>query len=405
MSQDTAVPHRWLEGWRGNLVLLVATLVVSLFVAEGALRFFGHDTPEFYRLDPDVGWRPRPGVSGWIEAEGETFVSMNRIGYRDVDHSLDKPANTYRVVVLGDSMTEAVEVPLDDTFWRRIAAPLQQCRGDGETVEVLNFGVNGYGTAQEYLTLKRWALAYHPDLVLLAFFTGNDFTDNSLALGKHQGRPYFALRGDHLALVRRPGDQPGFAEEKRWLDFRARTIDDIRLVQLLRRASRRLREMIKFSIAPQTRIEQPGLDNAIYKPPASPDWDAAWNVSEALIAAIADSAHKAGAAFALTTLTNPLQVLPNAGERAQVAKSLGVADLTYPDSRLAGFAAMNGLVDIPLVEPLAAYAAEHNAALHGVDPSEPIGHWNELGHKVAAEYLARGLCEAMAAGHLALPAQ
>jgi hypothetical protein len=394
--------RRWLRGWRGNLLLVVVSLVVSLVVVELALRVVGKNTPEFYRLDPDVGWRPRPGVTGWVEAEGATHVAMNREGYRDIDHPLEKPPNTYRIVLLGDSMTEAVEVPLDDTYWRQIIAPVEQCRG-GQNVEVINFGVNGYGTAQEYLTLKNWAVKYHPDLVLLAFFTGNDFTDNSLALGKHEGRPYFALKDGKLDWVRRPGDQPGFAAEKRWLDFRAVTIDEIRLVQVFRRASRRLRELIRYRVSPAARIQQPGLDNDVFLPPTSPDWIATWQVTEALIQAIADTAHSAGAAFAMTTLVNPLQDLPDPAERARIAKSLGATDLTYPDRQLSAFAAAHSLVDIPLVEPVAAYAAEHHAALHGIDPKEPIGHWNTLGNRVAGQYLAQGLCDAMNAGKLAPP--
>jgi hypothetical protein len=398
-----APSHRWLQGWRGNLLLVVVSLVFCIVAAEAALRLVGHDTPEFYRLDLDVGWRPRPDVTGWVSAETETFVSMNREGYRDIDHPLAKPANTYRIVLLGDSMTEAVEVPLDETYWRRLIAPLQGCRADGKAVEIVNFAVNGYGTAQEYLTLKNWALKYQPDLVLLAFFTGNDFTDNSLALGRHEGRPYFAVKDGNLDLVRRPGDQPGFASHERWLNIRAETIDDIRLVQVFRRASRNLREAIKYRMSPGSRTEQPGLDNRVFLPPATPDWIATWGVTEALITAIADSAHAAGAAFALTTLANPLQDLPDVAERQQIAKNLGADDLTYPDRQLAAFAVAHSLADVPLVDGMAAYAADHHAALHGIDPKEPIGHWNRLGHEVAADILARGLCAAMTEGRLASP--
>jgi hypothetical protein len=141
----------------------------------------------------------------------------------------------------------------------------------------------------------------------------------------------------------------------------------------------------------------------VFAPPATADWVATWDVTEALIAATADSAHAAGAAFAMTTLANPLQDLPDIAERQQAAKGLGVDDLTYPDRRLAAFAAAHSLADVPLVDGMAAYAAEHHAALHGSDPRQPIGHWNRLGHEVAADLLARGLCEAMAAGKLASP--
>jgi hypothetical protein len=399
MARDS---HRWLQGWRGNLLLVAVSLILSVVAAELVLRVVGRNAPQFYLADPDVGWRPRSGVSGWIAGETETFVSMNREGYRDLEHSPTKPPNTYRIVLLGDSMTEAVEVPLDDTYWRRLALLLQGCRTDGKTVEVINFGVNGYGTAQEYLTLKDRAISYHPDLVLLAFFTGNDFTDNSLVLGRHEYRPYFTLQNGRLELARRPGDQPGFAWRSRWIKLRAQTIDNLRIVQLVRRTSRELLGAIKYRLAPKSGIEQPGLDNQVFLPPTAPEWIAAWDVTEALIEAIAENAHSAGAVFAMATLSNPLQVLPDPADRERVAASLGVPDLTYPDRRLAQFAAAHSLIDVPLVEPMAAYATEHHAALHGADPRVPIGHWNALGHRVAADHLARGLCAAGAAGELAV---
>jgi hypothetical protein len=138
-------------------------------------------------------------------------------------------------------------------------------------------------------------------------------------------------------------------------------------------------------------------------PPSSSEWTQAWAVTEALLYAIADSAHAHGASFAMTTLTNPFQVLPDTAARDQFAQKLRVPDLDYPDRRLAELAISYGFPDAVLAPALAAYAAEHHAALHGFDPRQPIGHWNALGHRIAAEELGRNLCEFMAAGKLSPP--
>ncbi|MBV9687343.1 MAG: hypothetical protein JO096_09045 [Alphaproteobacteria bacterium] len=59
---------------------------------------------------------------------------------------------------------------------------------------MISFAVNGDSTAHEYLIFRERGSKCRPDLVLLAFFTGNDFTDNVRALRRHRDRQYFVLR-------------------------------------------------------------------------------------------------------------------------------------------------------------------------------------------------------------------
>ncbi len=404
VESEAAASRRQSGGWRANALLTVVSLILSLLLAEAVLRWAVHDYPQFYMLDPTVGWRPRPATAGWFLGEADNDVVMNREGYRDIDHLVAKSPETYRIVILGDSMTEGMEVALGDLYWKQLESLLPHCPAfAGRQIEVISLAVNGYGTAQEYLTLRERGLKFQPDLVLLALFTGNDFTDNVKALGQHRDRPYFAVRDGRIVLEQTAGDDPGFAARQHWEEVKHRLLDPIRLVQITRQAQSRLRLMLRYGHLDASRIDQPGLDSRVFVPPATPEWEQAWGVTEALILAIADSAHGAGAAFALTTLANPLQVLPDTAARDRLAKALGVADLTYPDRRLEQFAAANGFPDIPLVDALATYAAEHHAALHGFDPRQPIGHWNRLGHKVAAAELGRSLCEQMAAARLATP--
>lgn len=403
-DSDTLAAQSRKTGWRVNALLILFSLGVSLLLAEGLLRFVGHDHPQWYRLDPLVGWRPRPGVTGWYSAEVDNYIAMNREGYRDVDHPVATPPGTYRILLLGDSMSEGVEVALQDLYWKRLESTLPQCPAfSGLSVEVISLAVNGYSTAQEYLTLRERGLKYRSDLVLLAFFTGNDFTDNVEALGRHRDRPYFVFRDGGLVLVHTAGMAPDFASRQHLENLKQHLVDPIRIVQLFRQAETQLRVLWRYGRADPRRVDQPGLDSRVFVPPATPDWEQAWAVTEALIDAIAESARATGAGFAMTTLTNPLQVLPDAAARDRFAKELGAPDLAYPDRRLAVFAAAHGYADAALAPALGAYAAKHHAALHGSDPRQPIGHWNALGHRLAAEELSRSLCDFMATGRLSPP--
>jgi lysophospholipase L1-like esterase len=117
----------------------------------------------------------------------KTRFHFNSEGMRDVEHIYDKPPGVYRIAVIGDSFVNAQEVELEDTFFRRLQHNLG---GQGYNVEVLGFGVRGFGTDQEYRLLENFALKYLPDLVVLAFVS-NDVRNNSLALEKNPAKPYF----------------------------------------------------------------------------------------------------------------------------------------------------------------------------------------------------------------------
>ena len=103
---------------------LAAAAVVLLL--ELALRAIGYAAPQWYQLDRELGWQLHPHRHGWTIAGGGSCRELQRCGFQP-----DK------------------------------------------LLEVLNFGVDGYGTAQEYVLLETKAIRYQPDLVLLQFSPGD----------------------------------------------------------------------------------------------------------------------------------------------------------------------------------------------------------------------------------------
>jgi len=186
---------RRLKAGAGAALLVVFGLGVGLLLAEMCLRLLGISNPVFDTYDPDRGVKLRPGKRGWYRKEGNAFIAVNSLGYRDVEHLVRKPPGVYRIAFLGDSFTEARQVDIADTYWKLLESKLTSCGAlAGRRVEALNFGVGGYGTAQELLTLRIDVLRLHPDLVVLAFLTGNDIANNSRALDDGY-RPYFSVPG------------------------------------------------------------------------------------------------------------------------------------------------------------------------------------------------------------------
>jgi lysophospholipase L1-like esterase len=383
----------------GKLALLLVSFAVTLGLAEVALRIAGVSYPNFYRPDPDLGWGLTPEASGWWKKEGNAFVRINADGQRDVPHPLAKPPGTLRIAVLGDSCTESLQVPVEATFWARLPKELASCPalGKGKTVETLNFGVSGYGTAQELLTLRTRVWKYKPDLVLLAFYTGNDVRNNYRSLEQDPLRPYFVLQGGKLVLDDSFRTSSGYrarqtlAARVLYAAFNHSAL--LQVGKMAKSASDGLVGAYKAKRVTTQVIEELGLDNAVYSPPGNADWRAAWAVTEAMLREMGEETRAHGARFAVVTLTDGIQVHPNRQKRQAFARQLGIADLFYPDERIKQTAEAAGIPVLNLAPPLADYAARTGQFLHGFPNTQPgEGHWNALGHREAARVLGRWLC-------------
>src|SRR5437764_3100808 len=190
---------RSLRTRRRRLLLVLFGVVFGLALVEIGLRLIGFSYPEFYGADARRGYSLRPNMEGWYRKEGEAYVRINSDGLRDREHSKIKAPNTLRIAVLGDSFVEALQVPFEESFCQIIEQRLRNCPAmAAHDFEVINFGVSGYGTAQELITLRNQVWQYSPDLVLLAVTTNNDISDNSQALKKTNQIPYFVLRDERL---------------------------------------------------------------------------------------------------------------------------------------------------------------------------------------------------------------
>jgi len=164
---------------------------------------------DFYRCDAALGWTFEPGKTGLKvdrKLEYAQPARINEAGFHDVEHVLAKPPDTVRIVVLGDSMLAAMQVPLERTLARQLEARLNEARAGGSRFEVVNCATDGYGTAQAWLMFDRRCRAYQPDLVVLGFFAFNDVLDNYAGarslnhpIARRCGRPYFELREGLLA--------------------------------------------------------------------------------------------------------------------------------------------------------------------------------------------------------------
>src|SRR5437016_4950991 len=257
-KSNTEIPRRRTR--RAKLVLLLGSLVFSLAIIEIALRIAGYSYPEFYVADGQRGYALRPGMRGWYRKEGEAFVQINSDGLRDREHPKRKPAKTIRIAVLGDSYTEAFQVNFENSFCPLLEQKLREC--SSRNIEVINFGVSGYGTAQELTTLRNQVWQYSPDIVLLAFTTNNDISDNVRGLKRTDEIPYFVLRDG------KPLEDNSFLQDKtfRWRNstlnhFGSWFRDHLRLIQLINQAHHGLKAYLAARLTSANQNNSGGAAN------------------------------------------------------------------------------------------------------------------------------------------------
>jgi hypothetical protein len=387
------------SAWRSNVAIIFGSIAIGIFLFEIGLRLVGISYPSFYKTDEYRGYALRPGAEGWSRSEGEAYIKINSVGLRDREHTKVKPANTIRLAILGDSYAEANQVSIQDTFWAVLERNLAKCPFlSGREVEVINFGVSGYGTAQELMTLRHKVWDYSPDIVVLAFLTGNDVTDNFRAFGADPLRPYFEYKNGDLVL------DDGFRKE---VAYRARqtllasvgywAINYSRVVQIINAAQHKFfayfREKPEIQDQDKSIDEELGLDSKIYLEPSDQDWRDAWQVTGRLIVLMRDEVKKQKADFWVVTLSNAIQVHPDPSVRQAFMQRIGVGTLFYPDLRIKALGAREGFPVLNLAQKLQVYADQHRVFLHGFPPNLGRGHWNSHGHRLAGEIIATSLCE------------
>ncbi len=122
-----------------------------------------------FRHDAELGWAPVPNASSTFTGTRTVTVRNNSLGLRDVELAGGgKPT----VLFAGDSFVWGYDVEADERFTELLRAKLPAAR-------IVNAGVPGYGTDQEYLLLAHLWNVVRPDIIVLMFCTGNDRADNS----------------------------------------------------------------------------------------------------------------------------------------------------------------------------------------------------------------------------------
>jgi hypothetical protein len=349
--------------WLRNLALAAVAFAGILLALEGALRLslapaaqgtlphVGLDQEAQARLRwaererhqdeandlhiPDrlLGWRPRANLHTRMTKPGsyDAAVTTNRDGLRASPEVERGPhPGVTRIAIFGCSQTFGQGVADDETYSARLAAKLPG-------VEVLNFGVGGYGTDQMLLYYEMVGVPFRPDVVVLAFASYH--IERNVSRFRFFAKPYFELDGDgHLRLAGIPVPTPETVAAEpapRLLPFADRSV-------LLRWAWDRVLQREALA------LERPG--------------SRAWTLTRAIITRFAEVAKGNDARMLLVNLEARVHLK----ELESLARELGI-DFLHVGGVLHG------------VE------REHSLRL----PNDP--HLNAEGHQIVGETLAQQL--------------
>jgi hypothetical protein len=352
-----------------------------LFAGEVVSRWtlrVGQPGVAFHRCDWQLGWR---GISrdafDLRFPDGEVRIVRNSRGMHDREHDPRSSTTPYRVMLLGDSFVESLQVSekeshhqlLEDAFRGRL--------------EVVNAGIGGWSLAQELLYFENEGSSYRPDLVILFWFVGNDLSDLLPAAryqtcgGEDCYSPYFVLREESLELWRAGRNTPvGRPDLYRF--GRRRAAQVLYDVQSISSLGRRMSELLpKQENSPGFAPEGP------WSREEDPAVESVWHLTEALLSRLKRDVAEDGGRLAVVVV--PLNRAVEA-ELAQEEWSPSAGGLPLPpnearrpNERMQTLAAK---LDLPVLDLQGPFLEDLKRG--GSPPFWPDSHWSRHGNRVAA---------------------
>lgn len=375
-----ASPHLSISTFRKILVAGGAFAFGSVFAAAsievgmrsigyGALQILAYGRAHYNPDLPEIGYAGRPRVHGIQTREGVVEVELNSYGFNDLEHGHEHPAGTFRLEVLGNSYTMALQVARADNWVSRLGDELTRCPTLADRkVETINLGVDGYTIHQQFLLLKDYGLSLSPDFVLLQ-------TNSFLLPGDLDPSKNLSPRVE----MRRPGELYVDYTYRESTEFKRRSSAMAALVQRLSDHSRLLQYILEYrrvSEVPKAKEADVPADHQMLE---------RYSMDRALVfGQLAELLRARQIPLAVTVVPtadalsySPFQSEPLRDEWQHLAASTGVPVFDVEDEARAQ------------VRATARY-------LHGFGAAMTAGHLNRTGNAFFAKSLATRLCKFLA---------
>ena len=374
------------------LGILLLTLVVVFVIGELTVRYLQDRTkpPSKVRQRDSLTHHSfKPSTSDIARTpEWESHFSINSQGLRDKEYSLQKPDNTYRILMVGDSFIEGQGQEIENTVSKLLEKSLTSA-AINKKVEVINAGVLSYSPLLEYQYLKERGLALNPDLVILNFDMGDVIDDQwyeSELIRDAEGQP---------KMFREPPDlNTTMYETNQFLPFIPKSVKSFfhqnsHLYLVLANSIKNKKLMLYPEIG-QAIIKPgiPGNDKLIVTRDNVENYDDLWTLTKSNLRLIKRLLRDRGVDFLLTTYPYGHQV--SAEEWVEGRKVWFFENIVYDNDRafktLEEFSSSEG---IKFHNMTSDFRAEKRHPIF----FKTDGHWTKLGHQIAASSLEKYLLD------------
>jgi len=356
-----------------NLLVALFSTALCLAIGELALRALHPQNLSLYYKTRDglnIHRSNYAGVSRGVETiQG---YRTNSFGMRDRQHEVRKSDGTFRILLLGDSQMEALQVEFDHSFPKLLEEQLNQQQP--RTIEVVSVAVSGWGQNDELAYLERYGARLSPDLVLVGVTLHNDISDNM------KGN-FYKLTDN--GLVASPVREIPLLEYRIW-QIRAFFSAHFHSYQLFREWWQ--------SVA----IERGGTQlsahvvDVLRTTPSEPLMKG-WKLTHELLRRIQARSREMGAEAAIFLI--PLSIQLDEGNLLRLLSDNNVArdavSVERPQQLMMAFGQVEKMAVIDLLPSFLAWKRKHDGRLF----LKYDGHLTEEGHELAASVVAHGLLE------------
>ncbi|MEL6148790.1 MAG: hypothetical protein AAFR56_04135 [Chloroflexota bacterium] len=300
-------------------------------------------------------------------------IRQNNLGMHDEIVTFEKAPGTFRVLVLGDSYVQGLQVPLEQGFVDLLETRLN--REYRQPVEVINLGVDTIGTDRVLMLYSVLGYRFDADVVLLATYVGNDVQNNSIEMARlrnegYSPRPFFKL------------DAAGNLRLYNWTQPLPQ--DDHPAPVWLRRAQTQQPFVIVTPPAPVVvqqapyELEYP-VQLGLYLP-EDDYWAEAWQITDAVLAQFAGLTAATDTPFGVLVIPDRRTVHVEDYRRTiERYPFIGTYDPGAAQERMVTLSEAHGIPTLDLLPVL--FSAEQNGDRAYL---ELDGHYNALGHELTA---------------------
>ena len=377
-----------MDGNKGNWLLLIISVLLTLLMAEVALRLSGaaEMKARFQCFDAIIGKVYCDSTAGtFSRSTYSNYLVINSDGMVDREYPIPKPEGTLRIAMLGDSFAASEYLPTEVKFEGLLERELSKQLG--KPVEILNFGISATETWNQLQIFHLNTAKYQPDITFLVFFWGNDIRDNVGQLSANSPNPlmdeYEAPLAWRLKEMRKNFNKTLWKNSLLYQVTHdgygnlAQSIESWFKPEYLDQIDRVIAGGDNGDILNDTQSSARNMVDTEFNDDDPFFWDSeGWEITRKLIQKLKDESEAAGSRLVL--LHFPSEGLVRSG-------------ITLPDEEFNAFLNQNGIPHVSLFQDY--YALESEELHQHFIPND--GHWTRYGHQYVAQRVQEMLFSAL----------